>query len=160
REIYADEALAEMRGTRGGLRVLAMLGPPERARSGMQSLALYVNGRSVRDRVLLRAVAQSYGSTLEAGRYPVGALLLEVPASDVDVNVHPQKAEVRFSAQNEVFAAIGSVVREHLGGAPWARATASGRVPEIGLGRFEGGPVRMTEPAQNLFRAESDDARA
>jgi DNA mismatch repair protein MutL len=152
REVFADEALAEMRGERGGLSVLAMLGPPERARSGTHSLALFVNGRNVRDRVLLRAVAQAYGSTLAGGRYPVGALFLDVPPGEVDVNVHPQKAEVRFAAQNQIFAAIASVVREHLGGAPWARATASGSVAEVGLGRFEGGPIRDPAPPQTLFR--------
>lgn len=126
REIWSDEPLVEMQGERGALRLLALLGPPERARAGTSALALYVNGRHVRDRLLLRAVAQAYGSTLEGGRYPVGALLITLPPTEVDVNVHPQKSEVRFAAQNDVFAAVVSILREALGGAPWARATVAG----------------------------------
>ena len=151
REIWRDEPLADVRGERGPIKVTALLGPPERARVGTNSLALYVNGRSVRDRVLLRAVAQSYGSTLAGGRYPVGALLLEVPASEIDVNVHPQKSEVRFSRQNEVFAALTNILREGLNAAPWARATASFADPWAQ--RFRGGPVaEVPTPTPTLFR--------
>jgi DNA mismatch repair protein MutL len=104
-----------------------LLGPPERARSGTQHLALYVNGRHVRDRLLLRAVAQSYGSTLEGGRYPVGAVLVDVPPEEVDVNVHPQKSEVRFASQGSVFEAVMVVLRDAANGAPWAQAAVRPR---------------------------------
>jgi DNA mismatch repair protein MutL len=127
REIWPDEKLADLRGARGPVKVTALLGPPERARSGANHLALYVNGRHVRDRVLLRAVAQAYGSTLEGGRYPVGAVLVEVPPADVDVNVHPQKSEVRFAAQGAVFEAVTAVLRDAAGAAPWAQATVRPR---------------------------------
>jgi DNA mismatch repair protein MutL len=127
REVWPDEQLAEMRGARGAVTVTAMLGPPERARSGANHLVLYVNGRHVRDRVLLRAVAQAYGSTLEGGRYPVGALLLDVPPGDVDVNVHPQKSEVRFAHQSAIFEAVAAVLRETAGAAPWAQAAVRPR---------------------------------
>mgnify|MGYP000921821276 CR=1 FL=1 len=123
RELWPDENLADLRGARGHVRVTALLGPPERARSGASHLALYVNGRHVRDRLLMRAVAQAYGSTLEGGRYPVGALLLELPPDEVDVNVHPQKSEVRFASQGAVFEAVAAVLRDTAGPAPWAQAT-------------------------------------
>ncbi len=144
REIWRDEPLADVRGERGPIRVTALLGPPERARVGTSALSLYVNGRSVRDRVLLRAVAQAYGSTLAGGRYPVGGLLLEVPADEVDVNVHPQKSEVRFARQSEVFAALMSILRDGLNDAPWARATASFGDPWAQ--RFRGGPAAAPPP--------------
>src|SRR5204863_8314454 len=83
-----------------------MLGPPERARAGATGLALLVNGRHVRDRLLARAVAHAYGSVLDGGRYPVGVVWLEIPPELVDVNVHPQKAEVRFADARGVFDAI------------------------------------------------------
>jgi DNA mismatch repair protein MutL len=157
REIWRDEPLADVRGERGPVKLVALLGPPERARVGTNSLALYVNGRSVRDRVLLRAVAQAYGSTLEGGRYPVGAVLLEVPATEVDVNVHPQKSEVRFARQSEVFAAITNIVREGLNAAPWARATAS--FDDLWAHRFRGGPVAPPPPPAtgSLFRTQRAD---
>jgi len=60
----------------------------------------------VRDRALARAVAQAYGSVLEPGRYPVGVVYVQVPAAEVDVNVHPQKAEVRFADARALFDAV------------------------------------------------------
>ena len=122
REVLPDDSLAVLRGSRGRLSVLGVLGPPEKARSGATHLMLYVNGRHVRDRVLLRAVAQAYGSMLDGGRYPAGAVLVEVPPEDVDVNVHPQKTEVRFSPQGGVFEGVTSILREAAANAPWTRA--------------------------------------
>lgn len=100
------ETLAACDVARGDLRIFAMLAPPERARAGATGLSLLVNGRHVRDRLFARAVAQAYGSVLEAGRYPVGVVWLDVPFELVDVNVHPQKAEVRFADARGVFDAI------------------------------------------------------
>lgn len=100
------EALAHVACERGAMKVEAMLAPPERARAGATGLALLVNGRAVRDRLVARAVAQAYGSVLEGGRYPVGVVWIEMPAEAVDVNVHPQKAEVRFADARAVFDGI------------------------------------------------------
>src|SRR5579872_2216690 len=96
-QAFEGERLEVCTGERGPLRVEAFLAAPERARAGAVGLHLLVNGRPVRDRQLARAVAQAYGSVLEPGRYPVGVVYVEVPPSEVDVNVHPQKAEVRFA---------------------------------------------------------------
>ena len=93
-------------GERGPLRVEAYLAPPERARSGAVGLHLLVNGRPVRDRQLARAVAHAYGSVLEPGKYPVGVVYVDLPSEQVDVNVHPQKAEVRFADGRALFDAV------------------------------------------------------
>jgi len=106
RAALSGEALHAIQAERGPLRIEAMLGPPERARAGATGLALLVNGRPVRDRMLARAVAHAYGSVLDGGRYPVGVVWIEVPPEVVDVNVHPQKAEVRFADARGVFDAI------------------------------------------------------
>jgi DNA mismatch repair protein MutL len=102
----ASERLEACAGGAGPMQLEAHLAPPERARAGATGLHLLVNGRAVRDRALARAVAQAYGSVLEPGRYPVGVVYVEVPASDVDVNVHPQKAEVRFADARALFDAV------------------------------------------------------
>jgi DNA mismatch repair protein MutL len=107
----ALQALGEPRliacvGERGPMRIEAHLSPPERGRSGAGGLHLLVNGRPVRDRPLARAVAQAYGSVLEGGRYPVGVVYVELPTELVDVNVHPQKAEVRFEDGRALFDAV------------------------------------------------------
>ncbi len=133
-QAFDGERLEPCLGERGPMRVEAYLAPPERARAGAVGLHLLVNGRPVRDRPLARAVAQAYGSVLEPGRYPVGVVYVEVPATEVDVNVHPQKAEVRFA---EARALLDAVTRElHTA---LARAFA---IPALGGPRAYGGPFR------------------
>lgn len=113
----SDDRLAPIAAQRGPLRVEAFLGPPELARSGAVGLTLLVNGRVVRDRILARIIAQAYGSVLESGRYPVGVVYIDIDAELVDVNVHPQKAEVRFADGRAVQDAVYAVVSEGLAGA-------------------------------------------
>jgi len=108
------ERLEVCLGERGPMRIEAHLAPPERARAGTVGLHLLVNGRPVRDRPLSRAVAQAYGSVLESGRYPVGVVYLDLPPDQVDVNVHPQKAEVRFADGRALFDAVMRELHEGL----------------------------------------------
>ena len=108
-------SLVECRAERGPIRIQAMLAPPERARAGATGLSVLVNGRPVRDRQLVRAVSQAYGSVLEAGRYPLGVVWIDVPPEVVDVNVHPQKAEVRFSDARGLFDAVTRELHASLG---------------------------------------------
>jgi DNA mismatch repair protein MutL len=98
-QVCNGEELTHCEGTRGPLRIEAYLSRPEHARSGAGGLRLFVNGRSVRDRALAVTIAQAYGSVLERGRYPRGVVYLDLPPEFLDVNVHPQKAEVRFADQ-------------------------------------------------------------
>lgn len=127
RATFPDEPLAACRGSRGPLLVEAFLSRPERARSGAGGLSIFVNGRHVRDRALARAVAHAYGSVLEQGRYPVGVVYLDLPHELVDVNVHPQKAEVRFADGRAVGDAVYRVVTADLARAFGLPAPASGR---------------------------------
>jgi len=124
RDVIQEERLEQCTGERGPMRFEAHLAPPERARAGAVGLHLFVNGRPVKDRLLARAVANAYGSVLEPGRYPVGALYLELPFDLVDVNVHPQKAEVRFADGRAVFDALARELSSGL-----ARAFS---IPELG----------------------------
>ncbi len=73
-------------------------------------LMSFVNRRYVRDRILTHAVLQGYETLLMKGRYPAVVLFLDVPFSDVDVNVHPAKVEVRFRRQGEVHEAVVAAV--------------------------------------------------
>lgn len=105
-ETFADDELAACRGERGPLAVEAFLSRPERARTGAGGLKILVNNRPVRDRALSLTAAQAYGSVLERGRYPRGVIYLDLPPELVDVNVHPQKAEVRFADPRAVTDAL------------------------------------------------------
>jgi len=110
RDVFDDEPLAFCEGERGPLRVEAFLSKPERARAGATHLLFFVNGRPVKDRTLARMVANAYGSVLEAGRYPVGVVHLDLPPDFVDVNVHPQKAEVRFADGKAIQDALYKII--------------------------------------------------
>ena len=116
-QVCDGEDLTRCEGTRGPLRIEAYLSRPEHARSGAGGLRLFVNGRSVRDRALAVTIAQAYGSVLERGRYPRGVVYLDLPAEFLDVNVHPQKAEVRFADQRATADALYGTLSRALSGA-------------------------------------------
>jgi DNA mismatch repair protein MutL len=117
RQACPDDGLAACRGERGPLRVEAFLSRPERARSGAGGLRILVNDRPVRDRAVALTIAQAYGSVLERGRYPRGVLHLDLPPELVDVNVHPQKAEVRFADPRAVTDAVYGILSRALASA-------------------------------------------
>lgn len=134
RQVCGEDELAPCRGERGPLRVEAFLSRPELSRAGAGGLRLLVNGRPVRDRALLVTVAQAYGSVLERGRYPRGVLYLDLPPELVDMNVHPQKSEVRFADPRAVSDALYGVLLPALSSAfslpprsrgDWSRSAAS-----------------------------------
>ncbi len=134
RSAFGDEPLSRCAGERGPLHVEAFLARPERARAAASALTLFVNGRTVKDRALSRAVAQAYGSVLESGRYPVGAVYLEIDPALVDVNVHPQKAEVRFADGRAVGEALFRILADELSrafGMPVATRTWNRPTPKL-----------------------------
>ena len=118
------DALHPIAGERDGIAVEAMLTAADRARSGASGLYLFVNGRAVQDRGIARAVAFSYGDALTPGKYPSGVVHLTVPQERVDVNVHPQKAEVRFDEPRVVFDAVTRVLAPILSTSSWVRETS------------------------------------
>lgn len=117
--MFAGETLVAIEAQQANVHITAGLGPPERARNGASGLHLLVNGRPVRDASLARAVAYAYGSVLPPGRYPVGAFHLRVPPEWVDVNVHPQKLEVRFQDSRMVFDIVTRLLARQLGTSAW-----------------------------------------
>lgn len=127
RHVFSGEQLTEIDDTRDGVHVQAVLGAPEKARSGAGSLYVFVNGRAVRERALLRAIAFAYGSVLPPGRYPAGVVHLQVDPTRVDVNVHPQKAEVRFTDGRAVLEAVTRTLAAGLSTTPWSGPLARGQ---------------------------------
>jgi DNA mismatch repair protein MutL len=81
---------------RDGTRVTGFAGLPTLNRPTQQMQYLFINGRPVKDRLLLAAVRAAYGDMCPRGRHPMLVLFIALPAEEVDVNVHPAKAEVRF----------------------------------------------------------------
>jgi len=97
-----------------GLLLKGMVSRPEVGRATTGAIYTFINGRYVRDRVVQHALLDGYRHLLMKGRYPIVVLFLEIPADQVDVNVHPTKHEVRFRDQRLVHGFISSSVREAL----------------------------------------------
>ncbi len=114
----------------GQLRVHGHAGVPDAARSRGDQQFFYVNGRFVRDKVLLHAARAAYEDVLHGQRQPVYALQVTIDPARVDVNVHPTKIEVRFRDSREVHQAVRRAVEGALA-APRAGAV-TGTVP-LGL---------------------------
>jgi len=133
-----DGKAVRIEDTHRALSVRALLSAPEEARTGASGLHVFVNGRPVRDRNLARSVAFAYGSVMPPGRFPTGVVHLVLDPAEVDVNVHPQKAEVRFQRGREIHESLTRVLAKGLGTAAWA-GPATRRPPPAAPGW--GGPA-------------------
>jgi len=124
-------------GGAGGVSVRGYLAGPDVARAGAGGLVLLVNGRPVTDRSLSGSIAAAHEGILPAGRYPQGVVYIDLPHGMVDVNVHPQKREVRFSSPRTVTGALFRAVQDWARSAPWTVPA-----PRRGSPAGVAGPVR------------------
>ncbi|MGI8927023.1 MAG: DNA mismatch repair endonuclease MutL [Tepidiformaceae bacterium] len=99
-----------------GVCVSGLAGPPSVHRGNRSAISIFVNGRWVQSRPLTFAAADAYQSQLPLGRHPVAALALTLPGEEVDVNVHPAKAEVRFRDERAVARAVRHAIAVALEG--------------------------------------------
>ena len=99
---------------RHGLRLWGWIGLPTFSRSQADLQHFFVNGRAIRDKVVTHAVRQAYQDVLYHGRHPAYVLFLEITPSDVDVNVHPTKHEVRFRESGSIHSFISSTIKKAL----------------------------------------------
>jgi DNA mismatch repair protein MutL len=104
----------EVRAGRDGLALEGFAGLPTYSKANALGLYLFVNGRSVRDKLMLGAVRAAYADHLPRDRHPVVALFVAIEPREVDVNVHPAKTEVRFRDAGLVRAMILGALREAL----------------------------------------------
>jgi DNA mismatch repair protein MutL len=102
---FMDDALA-IAGAREDITVSGFAGLPTLHRPDASQQYLFVNGRPVKDKLLVGAVRAAYGDLIPRGRQPLLALFVTLPPEAVDVNVHPAKAEVRFRDAGAVRALI------------------------------------------------------
>ena len=147
------EAMVPLQEEEGPLRLEGLAGLPSLSRSAADQIYTFVNGRFVRDKVLLHAIYQAYRGLMPDNRRPVVVLHLSLDPELVDVNVHPAKTEVRFTQQQEVHQALAGALRRGLGRShvprptpqPTAGRPASGAAPAPARAR----PLDST-PAQCL----------
>ena len=150
-------------GEEEGVRVQCFLAAPELAQTTARGVQLFVGRRPVRDRGLLHALAMGYGELVPRGRYPVAVVLVDVPGSAVDINVHPQKSEVRFSEPSAVYAAVRHVIQAGVARAPWRDEFGStGAVMMTAIASVA--PPRLpfdqpASPSAQTYAAQLKDAR-
>ena len=94
--------------------VSGIIGAPDQKRSNRSRIFLCVNGRLVQSRTLSFAVEQAYKGFSSDNKFPIGAITLQVPLDEVDVNVHPAKTEVRFKNESQVFSVVQEGIRSTL----------------------------------------------
>jgi DNA mismatch repair protein MutL len=140
---FADNAVA-VSAERHDHRIEGFAGLPTLHRRTNQQQFLFVNGRPVRDRLLQGAVRGAYQDLLASDRHPLVVLFLQVPLSDVDVNVHPMKTEVRFRDSALVRGLIVGGLRHALEAAGHrATTTTTARVAAFAQGPGSAGGWRQ-----------------
>ena len=130
--------------SRHGVVVAGMAGLPTFTRANSLSQFYFVNGRAVRDKVLLGAVRAAYADYTFRDRFPAIALYLAIDPGEVDVNVHPAKAELRFRDAGAVRGAVIRAIGEALGAAGYR---ASGTLADEVLGAMTASPAANAGPA-------------
>jgi DNA mismatch repair protein MutL len=148
----------EIRGGRDGFAIEGYAALPTLTRGNALGQYLIVNGRPVRDKLLLGAVRAAYADYLPRDRHPVVALFVTLDPREVDVNVHPAKTEVRFRDGGLVRALIVRALQEGLGrdsrraattgGGATAAAFRPGNAPRPAAWDWRRSPARPTSPAQ------------
>ena len=162
--------MLEVMAEEEGLRLSGFISPTAVTRSNRREITFFINGRWVQDTPLTSALLQAYHTLLMVGRYPLAALFLEVPPEEVDVNVHPAKAEVRFRNADKAFSFVQrSTRRALLAYAPvpqlpvqnlWGTASQPGQIdPAWSLGHWqEAGGQGIDYPAGMIPTGEGQAA--
>ena len=143
-EMMADAVRIE--AERQGVRISGYCGLPTLNRITPDLQFLLVNGRPVRDRLLAGAVRAAYGDLLPKARHPLLALFVELPSAEVDVNVHPAKAEVRFRDATLVRGLIVASLRDGLASAGHRASVGNGSAAIVRLGMPAAAATRGVAP--------------
>ncbi len=124
REFMADAV--PVAGEREGVSVSGFAGLPTLHRPDAAQQFLFVNGRPVKDKLLIGAVRAAYGDLIPRGRHPLLALFVSLPPQEVDVNVHPAKVEVRFRDSGRVRSLLVNALAAALHAAGHRASAANG----------------------------------
>jgi len=122
-EVYSNDLIRELAkidksDELSGLHINGYGSNPDFTRSNKKAIYLFVNGRTVKCPILLKAIDTAYKDMIPNGRYPFVVINLTVPPGDVDVNVHPSKREVRYINPNQIYNFVYSAIKEALDHTP------------------------------------------
>ena len=155
-------SLLEIHRQERGLSIHGWVSRPADNRSTAKWQYLFLNGRFIRDRFLSHAIREAYRGLMEASRYPVIFLALEIDPSEVDVNVHPTKIEVRWRDSNLLYSQVLSALRDRFLRADLTPALT----PDPSFGRTYSrdisdtdGPPEGIEPGAATGHAAGDGAQ-
>ena len=123
-------------------RITGYISPVTLTRSNRKDIIIFVNGRWVQDVSVTSAVIKAYHTMLMVGRFPIALLFIEVPPTQVDVNVHPAKAEVRFREELGIFNLVQRAVRRAL--------LSSSPAPMLQINPNWGAQTRQVDPAWQM----------
>lgn len=159
REVY--DVIYPIEHADQGIRVTGFVAGPQRQVSTNREVFTFVNGRYVRDRSLLHAVGRAYEGVLQVGRSPMLVAFIDLPPDQVDVNVHPQKLEVRFENGRDVTSALYRAIRPVLASSPWLSTQAPVKtyaLDPLAPSKPQPPPAPVSLPVQTALDTSEPDA--
>lgn len=152
RQIWPEAIVTELLpvdATLHGITITGMAAPPHLRQPKADRIYFYVNGRAVNDKRLMSAVREAYKGRLISRDYPQVALFVDINPSEVDVNVHPAKTEVRFRNESAIFSAVFGALGQVFQPAPHPVATQSPSLAQDFWSSLDNTPIlpRREKPA-------------
>lgn len=129
KEVYSQEVIENLKEVLktdklSGFKIAGFVSTPDYTRSSKKSYHIYINSRTIKCPVFQKAIDTAYKNLIGSGKYPFVVLNLELPPSEIDVNVHPTKKEVRYKNTNQVFNFIHSAIDMALSNLSFGRENA------------------------------------
>lgn len=166
-QVLEISPLYEGEGGREGVKARAVFAPPGEVAKTSRNIWLFAQGRWVQDRGMQAAVTEAYRNLLMHGEYPIAAVWVTCDPSEIDVNIHPTKSQVKFRDPSLAFRAVAASLRSSLEKAPWIpkpavtpppAGTALEMIPEAPVenARFQDPQLEATVFAQKDFHAFRD----
>lgn len=149
-EVLQVKELFPGQGELGGMKAEVLVSSPQETMNVNRNMWFFVQGRWVQDKSLSAAVMEAYRNLLMHGEYPSVVVRLTLPPDEVDVNVHPTKAQVKFRDSQNVFRLVCRTIRSVLEKSPWLKV-------EMPLGAPLASPVAGTETT--LFEADTSSLK-
>jgi DNA mismatch repair protein MutL len=116
-QVYGEDFLNNMStisGEENGIRIYGLISKPSFSRADKSHQDIFLNRRHIKNNIISRAIYDAFYTLLPKDRYPVAVIFIDIPPSQVDVNVHPTKREVRFLNQTAVYEAVKKIVKDGL----------------------------------------------
>ncbi len=143
----AGQSILSKEDEQSDLHIAIHAAPGDFARNRADRLFVYVNGRNIKDRFITKAIMAGYGQRLMKGRYPQALVFIDIDPSQIDVNVHPAKQEIKFQDGQKVFSAIATAVDKTL--APASHTAGHSRINENHV-------VPQTNPSAPIISEHSE----